>query len=745
MFKKLLLKLLDQHIGRFFKNLDASRLLKVSVLKGSVELRDLVLHEQLFEGIDGFPFELVHGCVQRLSLIIPWANLQSKPIVVTVDGVALLFRPLQQHTGERNTTGSSAKSSSSGGGGGGGGGSTSTSGSSSDVQSDGFGEARRARKEQAIAALELLHAAQIGDEMYSGSSGIGHKNGKKGAQPPSKLAARIKELIQITVRNVHVRVEYNTRAPTPPGSACACNGDMHNVGGCCMGGQNFFAVGIVLTSFLVGGSRRIARKQVYDEVVDLTPGSAKRVVHFVQRSVNFSGLSLYMEDHTSRCDESHVKLGPLSADEAIVLPGTIGRQLLQPDRGFGTSILMPLSASCKLVLGAPHQADGVGYSAKIACSPIQFKLSCTQVAYASHAVQIAHLQRLHEEATTAKIGLLKLRLPPTKSKTSSPQAWWDFAISSIIDARRRFRESDGWRRVMRTLRQRKMYVVSYRQLQMLRRRHNKLRHSAQKLKLAEIEARVKMQEAQLTAMEIFCYRLAASESSNKVSSVTSSPQEVTLIQNLLSLLIGAPPPRGSIGVVESSSDLYTALAVELRVPSIAIALIHHHPAGGVNTFHFVMSQLAAEASAAGSSCIWTGDATIDTVRLTLTTDPGHETTLVRLHRQRSGVDGAAGAPAFRLKLTSLTDRRTGQGQLNVSAQIPEIGIFNGSQEMDALGDIFSDIALKQKSHAAFHRVTALKTLQQLQQFFTATTAQVCASSCLCSLYSCCVCTEIVPS
>ena len=92
MLKDLISKVLNQHVGKFFKNLDAS-LFKVSLLKGSIVLRGLEVDPAVFAEIEGFPFALVHGYVDHLVLHIPWTNLMNKPIKVAVTGIALLFCP----------------------------------------------------------------------------------------------------------------------------------------------------------------------------------------------------------------------------------------------------------------------------------------------------------------------------------------------------------------------------------------------------------------------------------------------------------------------------------------------------------------------------------------------------------------------------------------------------------------------------------------------------------------------------
>jgi vacuolar protein sorting-associated protein 13A/C len=96
MFESLVENLISKIMGEYIEGLNKKDI-KVGILSGKVEIKNLRLHPQLFHKL-GFPFKILIGKIALVKLKIPWKNLQSMPVVVDVDGIYALISPSNKGT-----------------------------------------------------------------------------------------------------------------------------------------------------------------------------------------------------------------------------------------------------------------------------------------------------------------------------------------------------------------------------------------------------------------------------------------------------------------------------------------------------------------------------------------------------------------------------------------------------------------------------------------------------------------------
>jgi len=91
MFEGLVTWALSKVLGKYVENFDSSKL-KISLYKGNVELKDLVLRPSALEELR-LPVAVKWGKLGTLKLSVSWQSLLKKPISVLVDEVYLLAVP----------------------------------------------------------------------------------------------------------------------------------------------------------------------------------------------------------------------------------------------------------------------------------------------------------------------------------------------------------------------------------------------------------------------------------------------------------------------------------------------------------------------------------------------------------------------------------------------------------------------------------------------------------------------------
>ncbi len=91
MFEALLEKILKSKLGHFLNGLDEKNL-TVGVWSGNVEIENVSVKPSIFE-LFHLPLTMIHSHIGRISLKIPWKNLSSSPVIVVIEKVLAVVSP----------------------------------------------------------------------------------------------------------------------------------------------------------------------------------------------------------------------------------------------------------------------------------------------------------------------------------------------------------------------------------------------------------------------------------------------------------------------------------------------------------------------------------------------------------------------------------------------------------------------------------------------------------------------------
>ena len=90
MLEALLEKFIINYLGRYFSGLDKKKI-DIGVWKGDVSIENLALNHELFD-IDSFPIEALFSHIGRVSLKVPWTRLSSSSVELIIEDLFLLVR-----------------------------------------------------------------------------------------------------------------------------------------------------------------------------------------------------------------------------------------------------------------------------------------------------------------------------------------------------------------------------------------------------------------------------------------------------------------------------------------------------------------------------------------------------------------------------------------------------------------------------------------------------------------------------
>ena len=145
--------------------------LKVGVLSGKIELRNLKLKNSALDQLD-LPVEVTHGVLQNLRVEIPWTSLDRKPVKIFIDGVLLQASPI-------------------------------------DVRSISKESLRFKLQQRKRSHLEMLDA-QIEQDEKDAHEDV---NDSKSSSFISRLTTKILDNLEVNVSNVHMRYEDSLTCP----------------------------------------------------------------------------------------------------------------------------------------------------------------------------------------------------------------------------------------------------------------------------------------------------------------------------------------------------------------------------------------------------------------------------------------------------------------------------------------------------------------------------------------------------
>jgi len=90
MLEALLEKFIINYLGRYFSGLDKKKI-DIGVWKGDIAIENLALNHDLLT-TSNLPIEVVYSYIARLALKVPWTRLSSSSVELTVEDVFLLVR-----------------------------------------------------------------------------------------------------------------------------------------------------------------------------------------------------------------------------------------------------------------------------------------------------------------------------------------------------------------------------------------------------------------------------------------------------------------------------------------------------------------------------------------------------------------------------------------------------------------------------------------------------------------------------
>lgn len=176
MAKSLLLNILVDVLGNYVEGLSKENL-KVAVWNGTIDLYNLKLKATALDKLN-LPIKVERGYLKKLHLKIPWASLESKPVIAELDGIYLQAGPidlskLSPEESQRMITASKQSK---------------------------FEEAER----------EILRVIQKKEDLQATA---------KKATYVQQLTAKIIDNLEVTLTNLHIRYEDSTSIP---GSVFSC-------------------------------------------------------------------------------------------------------------------------------------------------------------------------------------------------------------------------------------------------------------------------------------------------------------------------------------------------------------------------------------------------------------------------------------------------------------------------------------------------------------------------------------------
>ena len=90
MFESILEKALNSVLGKYIEDLD-SKDLNISIWGGDIKLNDINLKKDIFSMFKG-PLDLIFGQIGELHIRVPWKNLGSSPVEVTINDIQIVVR-----------------------------------------------------------------------------------------------------------------------------------------------------------------------------------------------------------------------------------------------------------------------------------------------------------------------------------------------------------------------------------------------------------------------------------------------------------------------------------------------------------------------------------------------------------------------------------------------------------------------------------------------------------------------------
>lgn len=164
MFESLVANILNRFLGSFIEGFDPKQL-NIGIWSGDVKLRKLQLRKDSLEKFN-LPLDVKFGHLGELTMQIPWSNLRTKPVKITIEDIYVVAKPIiMEHLDPEKERQKELKV-----------------------------------KRERLEALEALSKATIENELKNSGS----ENNESFTE---SLITKIVDNLQITIKNIHVRYE----------------------------------------------------------------------------------------------------------------------------------------------------------------------------------------------------------------------------------------------------------------------------------------------------------------------------------------------------------------------------------------------------------------------------------------------------------------------------------------------------------------------------------------------------------
>jgi hypothetical protein len=366
MFESIVGEILSRYLSTYISDFDPSKL-SLGIWGGDVKLENLTLDPYALAALD-LPIALSSGSVGKIVLKIPWKSLSSSPVQVEVADVSLVFAPL-----------------------------------SPEAASERLADPEKLKAKRVDAKLAALDQAEMNAKMLKeAEQGNDGKGG--GASYVSSLVETIVANLQVSVRNIHVRIQS-------------------------MRGSQLYSIGFCLESFDLfttdeSGTRTFVA----------TPGALQH------KQGRVEGLVLYIQPNAPDLVGKKQVLAEMASGSHI----TRREMLLSP-----TSIFLSIQMKKR--------------DADFATPELMVTGELPDLSLRLEDAQFRSLMSLTESlsAYNVAVELVGLRPDPSVRPTDDPRAWWAYAIEMIrrpIQERARRRSMSYF---IENCRKRKRYIPLY--------------------------------------------------------------------------------------------------------------------------------------------------------------------------------------------------------------------------------------------------------------------------------------------
>ena len=382
MAKRLVLNVLEEFLGDYVNGLTSDNL-KFGVWGGKIEFNNLEIKAQTFSQFD-MPLAVSKGSIKHIKIQIPWTSLGKSPINVSVDGLLLLLRPMEEHEFRGNTA----------------------------MKEKSMAARQRVFQTELRKIIEKLLVIGLREDANSGINvfvksvlagrhskqlaNIGQSSTeRKSKSYLQKLVTKIIDTLEISIRNIHVRYEDHNAIP-----------------------DHVFSVGVTLSHFVVTqpddiGSGGVALTKTVEK-------KEKRDYTVVRKMLMVSNLCVYC--HASE-SISLSQINPLSVWVDCML-GMVHDER-NPEGTDISAIEYLLSPPNNLTINFCHNEIVSETQPKIRVElqgKLSFRLEKLQLQYlvtaANRLTKLALLQRIKG-------------FRPEVSIKVNPRAWWQYAYRRV--------------------------------------------------------------------------------------------------------------------------------------------------------------------------------------------------------------------------------------------------------------------------------------------------------------------------